>query len=299
MKSLSVKKSGIIVTALLLLLTVFSAGVLAGPSLKKITAYQNSNVKVKVNGIAIDESSPEGPMYTIVYDGHSYVSAKGLAEGMGGTVKWNNSTQTVEVSSGESDLSGSKGIPDKDNSNSENASTSTSKPEKENSNSENASTYTSKSDINTVPGYSSSTNVSTMYNDNKGAASHALTLYLEALKSGDTTKLKSWMKDNTQKNQYGTDSYEASAKSLDSQIKSFRALNESDVIDALVVSGIKEAKAKSFEVNPNNDDSTYSKTLKYLINAKGNGYKGTFGVYFSYMLNKETNKYYMSQLLVY
>jgi flagellar hook assembly protein FlgD len=88
----------------------------ADTMLKQISAYQNAALNVTVNGKSIDLSSDEGMMYPIVYDGHSYVSAKAVAEALGASVKWNNETQTVEISSS---TSNSLGIPSKDNTTSE------------------------------------------------------------------------------------------------------------------------------------------------------------------------------------
>lgn len=93
-----------------------SIGVYADSALKQITAYQNSDIKVTVNGSAVDLSSAEGTMYPIVYDGHSYVSAKAVAEALGASVKWNSDTQTVEITGNSGVPSSSVGIPDKDNS---------------------------------------------------------------------------------------------------------------------------------------------------------------------------------------
>jgi hypothetical protein len=91
----------------------FSAGAWADTVYKQITAYQNPAITIKVNGNTVDLSSDEGMMYPLIYDGHSYVSARALAEAMGGTVAWNAETQTVEVTTG-SIPSGA--LPSKDNS---------------------------------------------------------------------------------------------------------------------------------------------------------------------------------------
>ncbi|GGA07411.1 hypothetical protein GCM10008018_61470 [Paenibacillus marchantiophytorum] len=111
MKNLFSKKVSAIIAIVSL---AVSAGTLAyaDSALKQITAYQNQALKVTVNGSEVDMSSEDGTMYPVVYDGHSYVSAKAVAEAMGGSVKWNNSTQTVEITSGTRTGSG---IPDKDN----------------------------------------------------------------------------------------------------------------------------------------------------------------------------------------
>jgi hypothetical protein len=73
------------------------ASVFADSALKKIDAYQNSALHVTVNGKEMDMASADGPIYPLVYEGHSYVPAKALAEALGASINWNPQTQTVEV----------------------------------------------------------------------------------------------------------------------------------------------------------------------------------------------------------
>ncbi|NQX69866.1 hypothetical protein HQN90_27405 [Paenibacillus alba] len=113
MKKIFTKKVLTVITAISVVTAIGSVAY-ADSALKQITAYQNQNLKVSVNGSAVDMSSEDGIMYPLVYEGHSYVSAKALAEKLGATVKWNNDTQTVEVTSGS--VSSNSGIPNKDNS---------------------------------------------------------------------------------------------------------------------------------------------------------------------------------------
>jgi hypothetical protein len=82
----SLSKKLLVSTVLTTLILGIGVGAYADSALKQVTAYQNSNLLVKVNGKQIDQSSEDGTMYPLVYDGHSYVSAKGLAEAMGGKV---------------------------------------------------------------------------------------------------------------------------------------------------------------------------------------------------------------------
>jgi len=112
------KRHAIIVMVTLSLVLSFSLGVYASSTLKKVTAYQNSTIKVTVNGEAIDLGSGSTALYPLVYNGNTYVSAKALAEAMGGTVKWNSKTQTVEVTVGSVGNQDSAGVPYKDNSDS-------------------------------------------------------------------------------------------------------------------------------------------------------------------------------------
>jgi hypothetical protein len=113
MKSFFTKKVMVLITVFSVLLAM-GTGVYADSVLKKITAYQNSELHVSVNGKNIDISSSDGPLYPLVYAGHSYVSAKALAEALGATVNWNDATQTVEVTSNVYE-DRSAGKPTKDN----------------------------------------------------------------------------------------------------------------------------------------------------------------------------------------
>ncbi|UKS25773.1 copper amine oxidase N-terminal domain-containing protein [Paenibacillus sp. HWE-109] len=108
-------KKLLVSTVLTTLVLGIGVGAYADSALKQVTAYQNSNLQVKVNGKQIDQSSEDGPMYPLVYDGHSYVSAKGLAEAMGGKVSYDDATKTVSVSIG-GYVDPNAGVPSKDNS---------------------------------------------------------------------------------------------------------------------------------------------------------------------------------------
>jgi hypothetical protein len=93
-------------------LTAIGAVAYADLALKQITAYQNANLKVLVDGKQIDQSSEDGIMYPLVYNGHSYVSAKAIAEALGATVQWDESSETVIVASGNSMPPGNAGKAD-------------------------------------------------------------------------------------------------------------------------------------------------------------------------------------------
>src|SRR5690606_5182675 len=82
---------------------------------KKITAYQNPQITIEVDGQTVDLSSPDGMVYPIIYEGRSYVPAKYVAEALGATINWNNARQVVEITSGEG-IDPSLGIPSKDTS---------------------------------------------------------------------------------------------------------------------------------------------------------------------------------------
>lgn len=112
--SMSKKALGV-VTAVSLLFGV-SAVSYAGSQTKQITAYQNPGIAITVDGQKVDLNSDEGMMYPLIYDGHSYVSARAVAEAMGGTVKWNDATQTVEITTAGSSSAPAGSKPVNDNS---------------------------------------------------------------------------------------------------------------------------------------------------------------------------------------
>lgn len=113
MRNIFTKKVLVIISVVSVALAMGSVAY-AGTALRQITAYQNQDLKVRVNGSLVDMSSEDGTMYPLVYDGHSYVSAKALAEKLGATVSWNNDTQTVEVSTN-GYIPADAGAPTKDN----------------------------------------------------------------------------------------------------------------------------------------------------------------------------------------
>jgi hypothetical protein len=77
-----------------------SVGAYADTALKKITAYKNPNISIEVDGSKLDLTSEEGDyLDPIIFEGYSYVPARFLAESLGGSVKWDNDTQKVIITS--------------------------------------------------------------------------------------------------------------------------------------------------------------------------------------------------------
>ncbi|MEK3969122.1 stalk domain-containing protein [Paenibacillus sp. FSL R7-0048] len=107
------KKVMSIITVSSMLLAV-GAVAYADTTLKKISAYQNAAISIEVDNQKVNLSSSEGTMYPIIYEGHSYVSAKAVSEALGATVKWDNSRQAVVITSANGGTSTSV-VPDKDN----------------------------------------------------------------------------------------------------------------------------------------------------------------------------------------
>jgi hypothetical protein len=149
----------------------------ADSTLKQVTAYQNQAMKVTVNGKEIDSSTAEGTMYPLVYDGHSYVSAKTLAEALGATVKWNGDTNTVEVTNG---AGNSIGNPTKDNS---------SQPQATQSPQQSGHTDTTAP----VLSYDKVPDQATALHDFSTTAEDSLTWFLVGLTTGDYSDLKTYL----------------------------------------------------------------------------------------------------------
>lgn len=94
------KKSLIAFSVVALLAVGVSTGVYAAGVAKKISAYQNPGIKVKVDGNTLDLSDHTGALDPIVYNGHSYVPAKAVAEAMGGAVTWDAANSSVIITTG-------------------------------------------------------------------------------------------------------------------------------------------------------------------------------------------------------
>lgn len=226
-------------TKILLSTTVLSMAIAVGAvayadsTIKKITAYQNSALKVKVDGQAIDLSSDEGTMYPIEYNGHSYVSAKALAEGLGATVKWNNSTQTVEVTSNSSTPSNA-GIPDKDNS-SNSTPSSTSPNTGSGSNSGSSSDSGSEASGGFVTKLSTEFDKDTVASQNKGQALSFFKAYAYAVKTGEFGRLDKFIDSSISTAPASKDSFwkgpSGTKEDLHEIIKNTRQKNKQSIIN--------------------------------------------------------------------
>lgn len=87
-----------------LLVGVMSIGVVTGAYgagvAKKISAIQNPGIKIKVDGETLVLADNTGSMDPIVYNGHTYVPAKSVAEALGGAVTWDGAANSVIITSG-------------------------------------------------------------------------------------------------------------------------------------------------------------------------------------------------------
>jgi hypothetical protein len=67
---------------------------------KKISAIQNPGIKIKVDGETLVLADNTGALDPIVYNGHTYVPAKNVAEALGGAVTWDGANNSVIITSG-------------------------------------------------------------------------------------------------------------------------------------------------------------------------------------------------------
>ncbi|NEW04915.1 hypothetical protein GK047_02640 [Paenibacillus sp. SYP-B3998] len=113
MKTIQMKKSVFVSTIVAASLIFGSVGVFASSGLEKIQAFLNHDIKFTVDGKAWTPTDSDGNELTpIIYDGSSYVPAKAVAEKMGGSVKWDASSQTIRLTT--SSNKSTDGVPYKD-----------------------------------------------------------------------------------------------------------------------------------------------------------------------------------------
>ncbi|UVI30523.1 copper amine oxidase N-terminal domain-containing protein [Paenibacillus spongiae] len=264
---MKMKKSVLAAGLVLSVSFAFTCGVFADSYLKKITAYQNSKISIKVDGQKVVLKDGKDTLTPIVYEGHTYVPAKPVAEAMGGSIKWDGASSTVFISSGSgSSVDPNAGIPNKDNSDDDNNS---------NNNSNDDDDDDKQAPIAGVKNtFASGTSAGDVFKEMKPVAKTALTYYLNAIKTGDTAKLKAFtdkyytdmplITDANKKFEYVSDS-----------IEGYRKANKQDLIDGVIAAAQKKLDSGSF--NPEYSSGS----------AEGKG------VYVSYTLTSDTgSKYY-------
>lgn len=285
MKGIFSSKKFLLTTIGVLSISLVGTSVYAGTQARKVTAYQNAGIQLKVDGSRV---TPTDGMVPLVYDGHTYVSAKDLSEALGATMKWNASSQTVEITSGAGGGSSSSydpSLPTKDNSSS---GSSTDKP----------SGKSTSSSTDVVQWYSKSTSASEMFNDNKAAAMHYFSLLADAYKTGDTNELEKWVKDNIQPTDIDMDYSESDAKNIAFGVKNWRESYDKDSVRNTYISSAKEKiKAFSFGSDSKYEDETYSKTLVYTIKIDLDGYTRTMTVNFMFGQMNDTGKWYLKSIV--
>lgn len=77
---------GVIVTS------IVASSLFSFAEMQSIEAFFN-DIKIRINGKVIDTGNDK----PFIYNGRTYLPARYVAEGLGGTVKWNESSNTVEI----------------------------------------------------------------------------------------------------------------------------------------------------------------------------------------------------------
>ncbi|MWC29740.1 stalk domain-containing protein [Paenibacillus sp. MMS18-CY102] len=256
------KKVLVVLVGVLACTTVGSA-VYAGTAMKKIIAYQNAGITIKVNGSKVNLSDSGKALYPITYDGTTYVPAAPVAKAMGGSVSWNAAGQSVDIttkgSSGSAGTTGSTGT-----------------------------TPSSTDSVNLKTGYTNGTAMSKIFEDNKNAASYAIRLYASAIQTGDTKALKAWMRTNSQKTSTGKDYYDDYAKDLDEDVAFYRDMFTSGELATLANDVIAKAKAKQFSADSKGNAG--SNRLDYWIDIEIDGMSDKLGLSYYIDENYDTGK---------
>lgn len=279
MKKLTASKFLVSLTVASVVAAVGAVGY-AETALKKVTAYQNADISIKVNGKTVDLSSEDGMMYPLVYDGHSYVSAKAVAEALGASVNWDDATQTVAITSG-TGVSTNDGKPVKDNTNKPAPSA---KPAPASGGSYSVS-------------YPASITGSELYSDYKEAAKDVLTLYAEAMKSGDASGLKSWLDSHVQDNEYGNNHADDNYKYAKSTIDAIRSKYNQSVMDEYAATLTKSVSSYDFTSSSQALVRDTYFTLQYFADSDTEDYVSTAAVYFE--IAKVGSKYLLTDVSIY
>ncbi|WP_243633350.1 stalk domain-containing protein [Paenibacillus xerothermodurans] len=218
-------------------------------------------------------------MYPLVYEGHSYVSARALAEALGATVKWNNDTQTVEVTT--SGAPATAGMPDKDNS------TGTTTP---------AAPAAAGSGF--LAKLAADFTMETAQNTNKQQALAFMTIYANALKTGQTAELDAFLDASMltpPDDQYWT-GVEDTKESLRKKISGDRAANKQEILDdyAAAVSKMTVSNVES--------GSTYKSDLtanmQYYVRPEGFDAFSSLSVSLHYSVPYKHTEYYLENIFV-
>ncbi|MFD1175410.1 stalk domain-containing protein [Paenibacillus puldeungensis] len=290
MKKLSAKI--LISTTALSMVIAVGAVAYASSALKKVTAYQNSNIQIEVNGKAINIYSEGSPMYPLVYDGHSYVSAKALAEALGATVKWNNGTQTIEIST--DSAASDAGIPSKDNSTNVPAPTpSTETPKTESKNTEHTVSGGFPSKI------SSDFNKDKFASQNKEYALAFFKAFADAVKTEDYASLDSFV--NASIGNPGTshfwDGPKGSIENLHKKVEGMRNANKKDIlskwadaINSMTVSDVEISSTYKSDITGN---------VQYSVRPKGFDAFSSLDVQVSYSIPYKQTDYWLEKIAIY
>lgn len=276
MKSLFTKQALAIIAAVSMTIAIGTAAY-AGSAIKQIQAQQNTELKISVDGknIALKLDGEDVP--AIVYDGRTYIPARVLVEAMGGSVKWDSSTQTVRVSTG----SNMDGIPYKDNTPEKNNTPAKETPAPNKGSSTENSTSSGKLQTTFPKG----TSAETIHSKIKGPAVEFLTLYLNALKSGDTTDTIKWVKANYVPSKDAYRSQEMVILDIEDTVDYYRSNYTMAELNPVVNDALSNLKNGNWNKHTGAEEGTTLIFSNFYISGESSDYTATFGVFFSFNQN--------------
>lgn len=268
----------------------------AGTGTIKITAYQNPEIQIKVDGSLVDLNSEDGMQYPIVYNGRSYVPARTLAEALGGKVSWNEAESTVEVTSGtvpegadkprkdnsdgingdayNGDADYGDGVqtnPGKDNGSNNGGGVQT-KPGKETQGDNNSGGYKVK--------YPGSTSSEKVFEDYKYAAREVMMAYADALKSYDMTNLDTWLRNHIQNGTTSSNSAMANLSLAEEVINGVHKQYPAEIINGFADALSNAAKRMDFAASSNVEAYEQYYMLQYNVDLEFDSYTASASVYF-------------------
>jgi len=138
---MQIKKSALAAIVLSCSLVFTTIGVAASSGIEKISASLNHNIKFVLNGSNWQPKDANGnKLSALVYNGSTYVPLKAVSEALGAEAKWNSSTSSITINTGDQ-----SGVPylDGDNSSNNNSGSNSSNS---NSNSSNPSSSSNDND---------------------------------------------------------------------------------------------------------------------------------------------------------
>ncbi|MCG7409049.1 copper amine oxidase N-terminal domain-containing protein [Paenibacillus sp. ACRRX] len=212
------KKSVLAIVTMLSLTVAVGSLAYADSVVRKVTAYQNGEIQLRVNGDIINT----GNTSPLVYNGNTYVPAIYLAKALGASTKWDGNAKEVVITGGNSQQTeDSATLPTKDNSDID----STVKPDKNIDSSSKA--------VTSFPAYSASTSPDKMFKEHKGQAVHLFNLYGKALRTGDLSALKKFYFDNIKDHniEYKINYAESDFKNAKELIEKLRSVHGQKVMD--------------------------------------------------------------------
>jgi len=244
----------------------FSLGAFADGLVKKISAVQNGNIKIKVDGSSVNLVDGGDRLIPIVYEGHTYIPAKPVAEAMGAKIKWTGSTSTVDIFTGATG-SDPGATPNKDNASS-----------------------TVKGAPNTYP---STTKSADLFEGFKPTAKDALKLYMDAIKTGDKSNLNAFI----EKSDLAVDGYENEAandvKKAGKNVDGIR-LSDQEVIDGLYKGIMDELNNNRWYKYSQHSQTNGRMYLEYVV--KTDDYSKLISATFTFVVDSKSNKYHLKSI---